>query len=818
MRNEKNKRQKLQTRENEINELFAKLFFYSLPVSPIMYILTQLGIFEIDKYYCIVLIIFLVFAGLGMHFLNGSKRFSRYARYFGIISLEIIIGFSATRATVGIYIAYSFAVFLSCLYVSNTLTVVVNITSYIILVISLYFRGIDQVNHNYIVDTAFGYFIKYSFGYTLECILLFLISMTVIKYEKMLIAETKEEIEKRKEAEIENKQKSEFLAEMSHEIRTPINAVMGMNEMILRETPDKSITAYANTIKSACKSLLMIVNDILDFSKIQSGKLEIADEEYDTFNALLNMVNLYGSQVSAKGLEFELQISESIPERLKGDEYRIKQVVSNLLSNSIKYTEKGFVNLRVDFAYDEKDDTKGDLLVSVIDSGIGIKFDDIPKLFKDYGRVDIEKNRKIEGTGLGLKISKQLVDMMHGELTVSSVYGEGSVFSIKVPQIVISKTPIGCFEERFMEDEPEVEKKESKAKVIAKDADILIVDDNDMNIMVAENLLKKCEARIDSVTSGLLCIEAVLKKHYDIIFLDHMMPDMDGIETLHKLREAYGDYVTGTSIVVLTANAIKGAREKYLEEGFDDYISKPISIEELDRILMENLPANKVFLETGVMEEVKKTESEFNEYSKYNLDIDKALDLMDGEMAIFLEMVDVFIKDRPGKREKMVNALNEGDMPNYAILVHALKSNARTVGAFVLGDMAYAEELESKADNIGFIRDDHEALFAEWDKAVAGMQILMDKMGNTASEEEPVGELKLMERDEYEEKLLIAMACIEEFQQEQAMEVLRDIKNHLIPESIIECVETTLTLLDDFKYDEAKDNIKEYLTGENAGI
>lgn len=818
MRNEKNKRQMLQSRENAINELFAKLFFYSLPVSPVMYILTQLGIFEIDKYYCILLSVFLVFAGLGMHFLNGSERFSRYARYFGIISLEIIIGFSATRATVGIYIAYSFAVFLSCLYVSNTLTIVVNITSYITLLISLYFRGIDQVRHNYIVDTAFDYFIKYAFGYTLECILLFLISLTVIRYEKMLIEEVKGEESKRKKAELENKQKSEFLAEMSHEIRTPINAVMGMNEMILRETSDKSITAYANTIKSAGKSLLMIVNDILDFSKIQSGKLEIVNEEYDTFNSWLDTINLYGSQVSGKGLDFEIQISENIPERLKGDEYRIKQVVGNLLSNSIKYTEKGFVNLRVDFEFDENDDTKGDMVVSVIDSGIGIKFDDIPKLFKDYGRVDIEKNRKIEGTGLGLKICKQLVEMMDGELTVSSVYGEGSVFSIRFPQTVISKNPIGCFEERFVEDDAKTEKNENKVRVIAKDADILIVDDNDMNIMVAENLLKKCEARIDSVMSGLLCIEAVVKKHYDIIFLDHMMPDMDGIETLHKLREAYSDYVKGTSIVVLTANAIKGAKEKYLEEGFDDYISKPISTEELDRILMENLPANKVFVEDGPVKEQINMDGGFSGYAKYNLDIDKALELMDGEMAIFLEMVDVFIKDKPGKREKMVNALNAGDMPNYAILVHALKSNARTVGAFVLGNMAYAEELESKANNIAFIEADHEALFAEWDKAVAGMEALINERGGSESEEEPAGELKLMERDEYEEKLLIAMACIEEFQQEQAMEILQDIKNHLVPDSLTECVDTTLKLLDDFMYDEAKDIIKDYLTGENAGI
>ncbi|MBQ9340874.1 MAG: response regulator [Lachnospiraceae bacterium] len=823
MRRERITKPTLLTRENAINELFSKLFFYSLPVCPFMFILTKVGVFEIETFFCVLLTILLIISGLGMHFLNASETCSKYAKYFGIISLEIIIGFAATRATVGIYISYSFAVFLSCLYVSRTLTVTVNIISYIILLISLYFRSLDQIKHGFIVNTAWEYFISYALGYTLECVLLFLISLTVIKYEKMLISEKEEEVNKRISAELENKQKSEFLAEMSHEIRTPINAVMGMNEMILRETSDKGIITYANTIKSAGKSLLTIVNDILDFTKIQSGKLELADKEYDTFESMLDTINLYGSQASAKNLDFEIQIAEDIPEVLSGDEYRLKQVVGNLLSNAIKYTEKGFVNLRVDFKYDEEDDTNGDILISVMDSGVGIRAEDIPKLFKDYARVDVEKNRKIEGTGLGLKISKQLVDLMHGELNVSSVYGEGSVFSLKIPQRVIDKTPIGCFEERLSEDAPVEETANNKARVTAPDAEILIVDDNDMNLQVAASLLKRSEVKIDTAISGFECIDCVVKKHYDIIFLDHMMPDMDGIETLKKLRSAYSEYVKDTAIVVLTANAIKGAREKYLEEGFDDYVSKPIATEELERILTEYLPANKVFVHecAGIEppemlkpENVDK-ESAMQELSEYGLDMDKALDLMDGEVEVLIEMADIFIKDRAPKGDKMMNALNNGDMENYAILVHALKSNARTVGAFELGELAYVEELKSKEGDIEFINSDWKALFAEWDKVVEGLAKFEVVCGRATVEEEKevdIADLPIMDSDECSDKMLMAMACIEEYQQEQAMEILRDILAHSISDDIRECVESVISELDSFMYDEAKEMLKSFLT------
>ncbi|MBR0435462.1 MAG: response regulator [Lachnospiraceae bacterium] len=823
MRRDRITKPTLLTRENAINELFAKLFFYSLPVCPFMFILTKVGVFEIETFFCVLLTILLIISGLGMHFLNASETCSKYAKYFGIISLEIIIGFAATRATVGIYISYSFAVFLSCLYVSRTLTVTVNITSYIILLISLYFRSLDQIKHGFIVNTAWEYFISYALGYTLECVLLFLISLTVIKYEKMLMSEKEEEVNKRISAELENKQKSEFLAEMSHEIRTPINAVLGMNEMILRETSDKGIITYANTIKSAGKSLLTIVNDILDFTKIQSGKLELADKEYDTFESMLDTINLYGSQASAKNLDFEIQIAEDIPEVLSGDEYRLKQVVGNLLSNAIKYTEKGFVNLRVDFKYDEEDDTNGDILISVMDSGVGIRAEDIPKLFKDYARVDVEKNRKIEGTGLGLKISKQLVDLMHGELNVSSVYGEGSVFSLKIPQRVIDKTPIGCFEERLSEDAPVEETANNKARVTAPDAEILIVDDNDMNLQVAASLLKRSEVKIDTAISGFECIDCVVKKHYDIIFLDHMMPDMDGIETLKKLRSAYSEYVKDTAIVVLTANAIKGAREKYLEEGFDDYVSKPIATEELERILTEYLPANKVFvhecagIEPPEMLKPENVDKEIamQELSGYGLDMDKALDLMDGEVEVLIEMADIFIKDRAPKGDKMMNALNNGDMENYAILVHALKSNARTVGAFELGELAYVEELKSKEGDIEFINSDWKALFAEWDKAVEGLAKFEVICGRATVEEEKevdTADLPIMDSDECSDKMLMAMACIEEYQQEQAMEILRDILAHSISDDIRECVESVISELDSFMYDGAKEMLKSFLT------
>ena len=360
--------------------------------------------------------------------------------------------------------------------------------------------------------------------------------------------------------------KSAFLSNMSHEIRTPITAVLGMNEMILRECDDPSIISYANNIKSAGTSLLVLINDILDFSKIESGKMDIIPVEYETRSLLNDLKNLITPKADAKELKFIMDIDPELPAALFGDEIRIKQVITNLLTNAVKYTEKGSVTLKVGFSGNKgAGDTIG-LKVSVTDTGMGVKKEDMEKLFAQFVRLDEKRNRNIEGTGLGLNITSNLLNMMGGELNVESEYGKGSVFSFEIKQPVRNWTPIGDYEKATDTD---ASKEKYVPKFVAPGAHVLMVDDTPINIVVFKGLLKKTEIKVDSATGGQECIELAIKNKYDIIFLDHMMPVMDGIETLKELREKYPDNPNAdTPIVCLTANAISGAKDTYMEAGF----------------------------------------------------------------------------------------------------------------------------------------------------------------------------------------------------------------------------------------------------------
>ena len=386
-----------------------------------------------------------------------------------------------------------------------------------------------------------------------------------------------------------NEAKSAFLSNMSHEIRTPITAVLGMNEMILRECEDPSIVSYANNIKSAGTSLLVLINDILDFSKIESGKMDIIPVEYETRTLLNDLKNLIRPKADAKELKFIMDIDPELPSVLFGDEIRIKQVITNLLTNAVKYTEKGTVTLKVGFSKKTGDNIG--LKVSVTDTGMGVKKEDMDKLFAQFVRLDEKKNRNIEGTGLGLNITSNLLNMMGGELNVESEYGKGSVFSFEISQPVRNSKPIGDYEKAADQD---ASKEKYVPKFKAPDARVLMVDDTPINIVVFKGLLKKTEIKVDSATGGQECIELAIKNKYDIIFLDHMMPVMDGIETLNELREKYPDNINAdTPIVCLTANAISGAKDTYMEAGFTDYLTKPINPAKLEEMIFAYLPREK---------------------------------------------------------------------------------------------------------------------------------------------------------------------------------------------------------------------------------
>ncbi|MCR5650244.1 MAG: response regulator [Lachnospiraceae bacterium] len=399
-------------------------------------------------------------------------------------------------------------------------------------------------------------------------------------------------------ADAANKAKSAFLANMSHEIRTPINAVLGMDEMILRESREKDIISYASDIRSAGRTLLSLINDILDFSKIEEGKMEIIPTQYELSSLIGDLVNMIKDRAEKKGLHFEADVESTIPHVLYGDEIRIKQVALNLLTNAVKYTETGTVKLEVSHVKHENEEI--DLCISVSDTGIGMKPEDMTRLFSPFSRIEEKRNRTIEGTGLGMSIVEQLLALMDSKLDVQSRYGTGSTFSFAVRQKVIKDSPIGDFNARY---EKAVHAPGQYRELFhAPDARVLVVDDNEVNLTVITNLLKGTQIKVDTVLSGREAIVQCTKNDYDVCFIDHMMPEMDGIETLHELQKQDAGRGISPVYVALTANAVSGARERYLNAGFTDYVSKPVDGARLEELLRSYLPSEKI-------KEVKKDET-----------------------------------------------------------------------------------------------------------------------------------------------------------------------------------------------------------------
>lgn len=387
------------------------------------------------------------------------------------------------------------------------------------------------------------------------------------------------------EARAATKSKSDFLASMSHEIRTPINSVLGMNEMILRETEEENTRKYAEDIQHAGNMLLSLVNNILDFSKIESGKMEIIPVKYDMGILISDIKIIIANRAMQKGLKFSVKVAPDMPRVLYGDEIRIKQIITNILTNAVKYTETGSVNFNVDF--DKADERSVLLKVSISDTGRGMKEDDLNKLFSPFERIEELRNRHIEGTGLGMSIVQQLLALMGTRLNVKSVYGKGSTFEFVIRQEVVDWTQVGDMGSIVSVSRTKRVDTEQFTAPLAK---ILVVDDIKMNLNVIVGLLKRTKIQVDTALSGAEAIDMTRKKEYDIVFIDHMMPEMDGIETLEKIQRDRFALCREKPMIALTANAISGAREFYLKKGFVGYLSKPVDPKLLEKIIIEFLP------------------------------------------------------------------------------------------------------------------------------------------------------------------------------------------------------------------------------------
>lgn len=564
------------------------------------------------------------------------------------------------------------------------------------------------------------------------------IEMVEKKNEELKKANEQAE-EARKKALAADVAKGKFLAHMSHEIRTPINAVLGMDTMILRETKDMQIKEYALDIQNAGQNLLALINDILDFSKIESGKMEVVPVEYDVSSLIHDISNMILVKVQAKKLAFEVYVDEELPSKLLGDDMRIRQVVVNLLNNAVKYTHEGTVTLRIG---GKVQNGKAILDFSVEDTGIGIKEEDIAKLFEEFERIEEKRNRNIEGTGLGINITTQLLLLMGSRLQVESEYGKGSRFYFTLEQEIVDDKPVGDLEERIRQQKTEYD---YMAVFTAPEAQILVVDDNAINLKVFISLLKNTKVNVDIANGGRACLDMVSRKHYDLIFLDHMMPDLDGIETLHEMKKMADNQCKDAPVVALTANVISGAKEMYLAEGFDAFLSKPVNPEKLEQMILRLLPRELLVFETEERTEdgTQKFTAEENEGIIGN-DItgeagclagkdgqeQEELPIVDGvdwsygllhlpSKELLVDTVEDFYKTIDSEADALEDfyhrSKREPDMlDQYRIKVHSMKSSANLIGATVLGGMAKLLENAAKAGDRELIDRLTDIFLVEW--------------------------------------------------------------------------------------------------------
>ena len=515
------------------------------------------------------------------------------------------------------------------------------------------------------------------------------------------------------QADAANRAKSSFLSNVSHEIRTPMNAILGMNEMIQRECKDETVLKYSDGISQAGNTLLGIINDILDFSKIEAGKLKLMPVEYDVAELLNDIVNMIKKRADEKGLELKLDIDENIPRYLYGDEIRIKQIITNILTNAVKYTPDGSVTLS--FGLVSKENDMAQLHISIKDTGIGIREEDIPKLFEAFERIDEVRNRTIEGTGLGITITNQLLHMMDSEIQVSSVYGKGSDFYFDLYQKIIQNTPIGDVSKAMFSEKSVHENYHESFR--APDALVLCVDDTVMNLVVFKDLLKNTEVQIDTADSGQAALDMIQQKKYDLIFMDHRMPHMDGVECLDAMKAMPADknLSSAAPVVALTANAVSGMREFFFKAGFDGYLTKPINSSELESLMMRLLPASKVHRVDASEKKKEKTDTALPDWLKAIPEIDTETGLKNcGDAEGLLYVIGVYVDSLELTYSQIENFFNEEDWKNYTIKVHALKSSSRIIGALQLSEEA--KELEALGDNwdIPAIREKNPALLSHY--------------------------------------------------------------------------------------------------------
>ena len=696
-----------------INEQFNKVLMACILAGPFIAGAVWLNLFQGVTYYT-ALFISVFMAVLALMHRHLMKRFpsSMITSILALFAIDVLL-VVMDSAHLTIYITWFLIPLMSLQFCDFNLYSLAVIINYGFMVFATWHMSPYFAARRIDFDAPYAYFASRLGGLTIETIVMIVagysLSSIMSNHYKSLIEQyknLKKERDVSERAIAASEAKSAFLSNVSHEIRTPMNVVLGMNEMILRECDDTNIMAYSEGIKVAGNTLLGIINDILDFSKIEAGKMEILPVDYDLSSLINDLVNMIQKRADEKGLKLNLEFDSTIPKMLRGDDVRIKQVITNILTNAVKYTEKGYITFSVGYEKIENEADSIMLKVSVKDTGIGIKKEDMERIFSEFERVDEVRNRSIEGTGLGMSITKKLLKMMGSDLKVESMYGLGSKFAFTLRQDVVKWEQLGDYEKSYSE----LLKGQKKYKVsfTAPEVSVLIADDNAMNLMVFKSLLKQTLVKVDMAEGGVEALKRACDKKYDLVFLDHMMPGKDGIQVLHELRENDTALSRNTPTICLTANAISGARERYIAEGFDDYLTKPINTERLEEIFRRYLPAEKLRLAddgTGTAEEEDVPElKRLKDQDK--IDIAKGIE-NSGSAKAYLSVLKVFCESLDEKAEEIERFRKEKDYKNYTISVHALKGSALIIGADELTKRAFELESAGKREDEEYISENN---------------------------------------------------------------------------------------------------------------